>query len=562
MNLDASTVAEPVAVLGKVELPRPNKPQDPSYRRAAAAALRTVDRSTLRRPGSSGGGPGDADATEGSDVPEIDPFEALEAHPLHHHPDRRSLLAAHGETSRLEHDIEDIEREITRRGAGLVARFDAVIEVLESTGHVETGHPGTDDPETDDPETEHDRSWQLTPAGQRLRRIYHECDLLISLALERGVFDGLEPAELAAVLSFVTYEHRSAEPPPEPILPTMAVRDRHRSLLALSKDLHRRERAHRVPPTREPEGGFAAAAWSWASGQGLDNILDEDLTGGDFVRNVRQLVDLLSQIALVAPVAATRAAARSASNALVRGVIAASSAPDEPDEPDDAGRPARARPTRAGVVTIEKGRPWGEPGPLAEGAPVVAEDRAAGVIVAAALSAGRPPGELGLIGGDLHRSLGAPRHSADALRAGDGIRFPIDVGVVELDGRPDVFVAHLVATEDRSGRLWRGHTVVLVNGSFVGPLDLGPRAHPNDGRLDLTEGSLPVGQRRAGRRRALTGTHLPHPDLRSRQVRSLHVVSAEVGSGRPLHVWLDGHSAGRVDELTVTCRPDAVTVVV
>ena len=213
-------------------------------------------------------------------------------------------------------------------------------------------------------------------------------------------------------------------------------------------------------------------------------------------------------------------------------------------------------------MTIEKGRSWGAPGALADDAPVVAEDRAAALVVAAAFAAGRPPGELGLLGGDLHRSLGAPRHSADALRAGEGTRFPIDVGAVELDGRPDVFVAHLVATEHRSGRLWRGHTVILVNGSFVGPLDLGPKAHPNDGRLDLTEGALPPGQRRTGRRRALTGTHLPHPELRSKQVRSLDVVSAEVGRGRPLHVWLDGHHVGRVDELRVTCRPDAVTVVV
>ena len=312
VTLDAGTVSEPVVALGRVSLPSPNKPQDPSYRRAASAALKAVDRSALQRPPSEG--TGGQEETDGPDVPDVDPFEALEAHPLHHHPDRRQLLAAHAETARLQRDIDDIEREINRRGAGLVARFDAVVEVLGSTGHVE--------------------DWQLTPAGQRLRRIYHECDLLISLALEGGLFDGLEPAELAALLSCLTYEHRSAEPAPEPVLPTIAVRDRYHSLVALSGSLHRRERAHKVAPTREPEGGFAAAAWSWASGQGLDHILDEDLTGGDFVRNVRQLVDLLSQIALVAPESATRAAARSASNALVRGVIAASSAPAS-DEADD-----------------------------------------------------------------------------------------------------------------------------------------------------------------------------------------------------------------------------------
>ena len=82
-----------------------------------------------------------------------------------------------------------------------------------------------------------------------------------------------------------------------------------------------------MPLTRAPEPGFAAAAWSWASGQDLDLIRDEDLTGGDFVRNVRQLIDLLRQIGQVAPDAATAASARRAAEALVRGVVLSSGGP-------------------------------------------------------------------------------------------------------------------------------------------------------------------------------------------------------------------------------------------
>ena len=54
-------------------------------------------------------------------------------------------------------------------------------------------------------------------------------------------------------------------------------------------------------------------------------LLDEDLTGGDFVRNVKQLIDLLRQIGDVAMAAETSRTARSAADALFRGVIAASS---------------------------------------------------------------------------------------------------------------------------------------------------------------------------------------------------------------------------------------------
>jgi ATP-dependent RNA helicase HelY len=66
---------------------------------------------------------------------------------------------------------------------------------------------------------------------------------------------------------------------------------------------------------------------AWASGDALADVLDEDddLTGGDFVRNVKQVVDLLRQLALAAPTEATRATADAAAEACFRGVVAASS---------------------------------------------------------------------------------------------------------------------------------------------------------------------------------------------------------------------------------------------
>jgi ATP-dependent RNA helicase HelY len=52
---------------------------------------------------------------------------------------------------------------------------------------------------------------------------------------------------------------------------------------------------------------------------------DEELSGGDFVRNVKQLVDLLRGIGDAAPVPATAARARQAADALHRGVVTATS---------------------------------------------------------------------------------------------------------------------------------------------------------------------------------------------------------------------------------------------
>ena len=98
--------------------------------------------------------------------------------------------------------------------------------------------------------------------------------------------------------------------------------------------------------------------------------------------------------------------------------------------------------------------------------------------------------------------------------------------------------------------------MAVLNGSYVGELDLGPRAHPNDGRFDLTDGTLPLGQRRQGRRRARSGSHLPHPDLVTKRSASF-----ELHHDRPLHLWLDGDRIATATDLTVRCLPDALVVV-
>lgn len=209
-------------------------------------------------------------------------------------------------------------------------------------------------------------------------------------------------------------------------------------------------------------------------------------------------------------------------------------------------------------MTIRKGQDWGSSAALAADAEVLDSDRAASRLLQAALDAGEPLPELGLVGGDLHRSLGAPRHRAQDLYDGVGMRFPVDVGTVRLDGgAPQVFLAHLVATARRGAALWSSRTLVVMNGTFRGELDLGPRAHPNDGRLDVTDGVLPFQERRRGRTRARTGSHLPHPALRERRIRELTVAADD-----RWYVWLDDELVGDARTLDLACVPDATAVVV
>ena len=93
------------------------------------------------------------------------------------------------------------------------------------------------------------------------------------------------------------------------------------------KELRANEDDAGLPETRAPDPGLADAMHGWASGDALADVLDEDdeLTGGDFVRNVKQVVDLLRQIAVAAPTPETRGTADAAAEACFRGVVAASS---------------------------------------------------------------------------------------------------------------------------------------------------------------------------------------------------------------------------------------------
>lgn len=214
-------------------------------------------------------------------------------------------------------------------------------------------------------------------------------------------------------------------------------------------------------------------------------------------------------------------------------------------------------------MTIRKGQTWGEEAALSDGSPVTHDDRSLSRVLEQRLlpTMDAPePVELGLLGGDLHRSVGAPRHTEDDLRAGRGMRLPIDVGVVEFDHRGQrvqhVFASHLVAQIGRGG-FWAARTVIVMNGSFLGEANLGPRAHPNDGRLDVLDGKLPFGDRRQARKRMLTGSHVPHPSLVELRVKNL-VISDD----KEFRIQVDGEEVGWAKELSIRCAADAANIFV
>lgn len=202
-------------------------------------------------------------------------------------------------------------------------------------------------------------------------------------------------------------------------------------------------------------------------------------------------------------------------------------------------------------MPIRKGEPWGEPGPLPPDGVVVRSDAEARAVVTAARRANEPVPPLGLLGGDLCTAVGGTGDEA-RLRDG-GTVLPIDLGVVLVDGRLHFFVAHLVARRS----WWRGRVLAAMNAQHLGAWDVAPRGHPNDGKLDVLDADLSLGDRWKARARLRTGSHVPHPGITERHVAALQVDLAE-----GTRVWLDGEPLGAARSLAIRVEPDALTCVV
>ncbi len=109
---------------------------------------------------------------------------------------------------------------------------------------------------------------------------------------------------------------------------------------------------------------------------------------------------------------------------------------------------------------------------------MVSSDAEARAVVERARRAGGRPPALGLLGGDLCRTLGG-RGDEERIRHGNGRRLTIDIGSVLVDGRQQWFVAHLVARRS----WWHGRIWAVMNAEFIGNWDVATVIAMNDALL-------------------------------------------------------------------------------
>jgi ATP-dependent RNA helicase HelY len=227
----------------------------------------------------------DADADDRSapaadgDIAEL--RRRLRRHPCQGCPDREQHARYAERYFRQKKEVDELERQVAGRSHVIARTFDRVCKVLDELGYL-------------DGDT-------VTPAGQRLTRLYSELDLVAAECLRRGVWEGLNPAELAACVSVLSFESRKQTEDAGPArLPNGPVRDVLTTMERTWGELDHLEQRNGLSFLREPDPGFATAAFRWVRGAKLEDVLDSvpGLTPGDFVRSMKQLIDLLDQVAV------------------------------------------------------------------------------------------------------------------------------------------------------------------------------------------------------------------------------------------------------------------------
>lgn len=268
--------------------------------------------STLERESSSAAGRQASRSRSDGVKRELDELRRqMRRHPCHQCPDREKHARWAERWFALAKRSRTLEKQIRSRTGAISRTFDRVTDILERLGYLGQSADGR---------------LAATADGERLKRIYGERDLLISECIREGIWSGVDVPTLCALVSVMVHEPRREEEDEAPAMPRGLFRSRYETLLGHWAQLDDLERDGGMPGSSRPSAGFAFAAHRWASGASLHRVLgDGELTAGDFVRRMKQVVDVLDQITH-ADDGELADQAKAATTALRRGVVLYSNA--------------------------------------------------------------------------------------------------------------------------------------------------------------------------------------------------------------------------------------------
>ncbi len=204
-------------------------------------------------------------------------------------------------------------------------------------------------------------------------------------------------------------------------------------------------------------------------------------------------------------------------------------------------------------MPISPGSTWGVVAPLPDCPLYLKSDRELGVFLRDHSAKLIHDQSIFMRSGDIPRVLGV----LDRPRNAECLRVVIDAIVVSYTDavgieHSDVCIASLSIAR----RFFRGAISVVTNSGYWRKHEVAPRAHLNDGKLDIFEvsGAMRMGQRRMMWKKAETGSHLPHPLLSYSQGDFFH------WKGKPQRLVIDGQYVGMVTNVSCRVQSDCAQV--
>ncbi len=202
--------------------------------------------------------------------------------------------------------LKTLTKRIQSRGQSLARQFERLLALLS--------------------EYEYVQEWELLDKGKVLSRINSEADILICEFIASGELVKLSSPELTGLLSACVFEGRGDQRVKYGNFPT---KELERLCIAGEKfleKLNRDEREAGIGESRGLDYSMMYGTYLWAKGKPLDEILNNyDIAGGDFVRVIKSIVDLVRQIENATEDEALRSLCRATNRACYRDIVEISS---------------------------------------------------------------------------------------------------------------------------------------------------------------------------------------------------------------------------------------------
>lgn len=204
----------------------------------------------------------------------------LKNHVCHRCPQIQEHLRFGENIERNKKYIKSLQSHLENDYVNLSKKCDQVIDLLAKLDYIIT---------TEDKLT-------LTKWGKFLKQIHSEFDLLIIESLRRNYLNNLSPIQLSCLLSGFVYNPRRDELE-IPVNVDEIIKNNANQILKLSDEIIDIEKRNKITNIKNPHFGMANIIKQWCNDVNLKRILlKTDIAPGDFVRNVKQIIDLLRQI--------------------------------------------------------------------------------------------------------------------------------------------------------------------------------------------------------------------------------------------------------------------------